>query len=154
MPTQLNSSEESPKPADKIDNPEKRRSGRRAQTYEKSDYPKKTENRKGINCVSASLLETRSKFNKPPLVSNISLRELKDRDDTPLNLNSTASPYDTINFFADERKSSIDSLLSSQLKRLNLGELETFDLGEASGLNTRKINNLSNLDTDYSPKGW
>ncbi|XP_074094941.1 katanin-interacting protein-like [Cotesia typhae] len=153
LPTQLNSSEESPKPADKIDNSEKRRSGRRAQTYEKSDYPKKTENRKGINCVSASLLETRSKFNKPPLLSNISLRQLKDRDNTPLNLNSPAGLYDTINFFADERKSSIDSLLSSQLKRLNLDELETFDLGEASGLNTRKINNLSNLDTDYSPKG-
>ncbi|KAH0540604.1 katanin-interacting protein-like [Cotesia glomerata] len=153
LPTQLNLSEESPKPADKINKPEKRRSGRRAQTYEKSDYPKKTDNRKEINCVSASLLETRSKFNKPSLVSNISLRELKDRDNTHLDLNLPANPYDTINFFADERKSSIDSLLSSQLKNLNLGELETFDLGETSGLNTRKINNLFNRDTNYSFKG-
>ncbi|XP_053593533.1 katanin-interacting protein [Microplitis demolitor] len=138
-------------------NNEKRRSGRRAQTVDKNDKKKSEVTRKGTNCVSASLLETRSKFNKPPATSNISLHEFKDSDKdldyTLADFGKSAEPiYDTINLFAEERKSSIDSLLSSQLKKLNLGDLESFEVGEASGVNS-KINNLFNRDTDNSPKG-
>ncbi|KAK0168840.1 hypothetical protein PV327_002606 [Microctonus hyperodae] len=123
LPAEINLSDElsSLHSSHKIENKEKRKSGRRVRTYEKSsvandltpDELKKMKN-KSINSASALLMETRSKSDIP-IKSNFHLSYEKEKI-TPMNLLDENHYIDNL----EKTKFNIDTQLSNAMRKLSL----------------------------------
>ncbi|XP_034942334.1 protein KIAA0556-like [Chelonus insularis] len=136
----------------------RKKSGRRAKTYDKDkfDFDEKekeyeeemkkevTARIKGSNCISASLLEKRSKFNSSLqfdfLSSDKSSDEFSTRleDDLLMKHNQESS-----SLVSEKRKSSIDFFLSDEMKKLSLDSLET-EIQKSSYPSSEKIDDFFN----------
>ncbi|KAK0173913.1 hypothetical protein PV328_007050 [Microctonus aethiopoides] len=123
LPAEINLSDElsSLHSSHRIENKEKRKSGRRARTYEKSsvmndltpDELKKMKN-KSINSASALLMETRSKSDIP-IKSNFHHSYEKEKI-TPMNLLDENHYIDNL----EKTKFNIDTQLSNAMRKLSL----------------------------------